>query len=333
MPSYSVPLGNALLTTDGGVGIFFVATPFDFKVGATVRLVSDTVGPTDLRVAGVHPETGAVTVLSAVGGFKPDLTAYLVTDNARAIQDSQLIGSDIVYVELAGQSASLYADVLPRDPDPEVYLPVRLTNGASFYNATGGGSGGGTVDQGQAGTDPWAVAGEVSQGAAGADPWPVSGPLTDDELRANPVDVSGIVMVSNFPVTQPVSGPLTDVQLRATPVPVQVEQAGTGFELLYNEITSVGAGVESVVITVAAPPGGYRVGRIETSGDNLSEYRVKVDGVTQMFKRSSWTEFNASFEFGGANGGLVLTSGQVLTLTALHNSADLGTYEATVMVN
>lgn len=58
---------------------------------------------------------------------------------------------------------------------------------------TGGGSGGGTVDQGAAGVDPWPVDTGLSQG------------LTDAQLRATPV---------------PVSGPLTDTQLRASPVPV-----------------------------------------------------------------------------------------------------------------
>lgn len=332
MPSYTVPPANALLTQDGGIGIIFVASPFDFKVGGKARIVSDTVPATEVCIAGVHFETGAVTVLAAAGGFGPDLTAYHVADGARAVMDSQLVGDDLLHVDISRQSGDLYADVCPPIPDPEVYLPVRLTNGASFYNATGGGSGGGTVDQGMAGTDPWAVAGVVAQGAAGSTPWPVTGPLTDAQLRANPVDVSGIVLVSNFPVTQPVSGPLTDIQLRATPVPIQVDE-GVGFTLLYNEITSVASGVESTVITATAPLAGYRIQRIETSGDNLCTYRMKIDGVVQAVKRSSWTSFNESFDFEGINGGLVITSGQVLTVTAFHTSASLGTFEATVLVN
>jgi hypothetical protein len=116
------------------------------------------------------------------------------------------------------------------------------------------GEGGGVVDQGAAGVDPWPVTiptpvpvtdnagsltvdGSVSvsnfpavqpvsdnggsltvDGTVGiSGTVPVSGPATDAQLRATPLPVSGTVGVSG---TIPVSGPLTDAQLRASGVPV-----------------------------------------------------------------------------------------------------------------
>lgn len=327
MPSYSVPGANALLTADGGVGIFFVATPFEFSVSAKIRLTSDTQEPLDLIVLGVHYETGSVTCLSARGGFKPDLTAYTVADGARVVQDAQLVSDDVMPVSVVRQSGELYADVCPPLPDPEVYLPVRLTNGASFYNATGGGSGGGTVDQGMAGTDPW----------------PVTGPLTNAQLRASavPVDASGsTVSVLNFPVTQGISGTVNQgtAAALASAWPAKVTDGSNTLvvnadgsintvqpatSIAYDEVTGVAAGVETTVLSVTAPAD-LRLKKVTASGDNVSIFRVKVDGSTVATKRSGWLTPNVDFDFEG----LVLTTGQVLVITALHDRPDTGTYEA-----
>jgi hypothetical protein len=335
MPSYIVPAANALLTADGGVGIFFVASPFDFKVGAIVRLTSSTQGPLGVIVSGVHPETRAITCLSMNRGYNPDLTAYLTADEARACMDEQEVSENVMPVSIARQAGDLYADVFPSSPDPEVYLPVRLTNGASFYNATGGGGGGGTVDQGQAGTDPW----------------PVTGPLTNAQLRSSavPVDASGsTVTVVNFPVTQGVSGSLGqgtaaalagawpvkltngttavgvngDGSLNVTPTPEP------SVVVNYNEVTAVASGIETTIIMLSAPPGGMRLTKASASGDNVAMYRLKVDGSTVVTKRSGWTTPNVDFDF---DTGLVLTSGQVLVITGYHTRPTTATFEASVV--
>lgn len=83
-----------------------------------------------------------------------------------------------------------------------------IVDASGAFKVTGsGGGGGGTVDQGLGGTDPWLIEGAVTiTGTVDVSGSTViTGGLTDAELRAAPV---------------PVSGPLTDVQLRATPVPV-----------------------------------------------------------------------------------------------------------------
>lgn len=111
-----------------------------------------------------------------------------------------------------------------------------------------------------------------------------------------------------------------------------VFSASDGLTLIHNEISSVAAGSETTVITVTAPPGGYRVSKIEVSGENVALFRVKVDGTTVSNKRSWWTAFNQTFDFESFVNGLKLTSGQVLTVTTLHNRPFPCNFEATVMV-
>lgn len=72
---------------------------------------------------------------------------------------------------------------------------------ASKVYLVNGGGGGGTVDQGAAGVDPWLVTGPLTDTQLRATPVPVSGPLTDAQLRATPVGVSGTF----FQATQPIS--------------------------------------------------------------------------------------------------------------------------------
>jgi hypothetical protein len=104
-----------------------------------------------------------------------------------------------------------------------------------------------------------------------------------------------------------------------------------GLTFLTNEVTSVAAGIETTIITVTAPSNGYRVQKIETSGENVALFRIYVNGLPILYKRTWWTDFNLTFNFESFTNGLLLTSGQVLTVTCLHNSPHLGNFEATVM--
>jgi hypothetical protein len=104
-----------------------------------------------------------------------------------------------------------------------------------------------------------------------------------------------------------------------------------GLILNYNEITSVASGIETTIITVTSPPSGHRVEKIDVSGDNIGQYKVYVNGSPILTKRSWWTEFNQTFNFENFPNGLVLTSGQNLTVTITHSSPNLGSFEATVM--
>lgn len=104
-----------------------------------------------------------------------------------------------------------------------------------------------------------------------------------------------------------------------------------GLIISYNEITSVAAGIETTVLTVTAPPTGYRIQKIEVSGDNVGQYRVYMNTNVILTKRTWWTDFNATFNFEDFSNGLLLTSGQTISVTITHSSPDLGTFDATAM--
>lgn len=146
-----------------------------------------------------------------------------------------------------------------------VWDPNALDWVAETQPATSGGAGG-TVDQGAAGLDPWAVEFLTPQAVTGpltdtelrATPVPVSGPLTDTQLRATPVPVSGTVTADAgtgpWPVTDnggslTVDGPLTDTQLRLTPVPVDASGAAVPVTDNGGSLTVDGT------VTASAQPG------------------------------------------------------------------------------
>jgi hypothetical protein len=104
-----------------------------------------------------------------------------------------------------------------------------------------------------------------------------------------------------------------------------------GLTILTNEISSVAAGVETTIIAITAPVDGYRVQKIEVSGDDIALFKVYANGVPILYKRSWWGNFNETFNFEMFTNGLLLTSGQTLRVTCLHMSPYLGTFEATVM--
>ena len=102
-------------------------------------------------------------------------------------------------------------------------------------------------------------------------------------------------------------------------------------QILHSEITSVASGVESTIATLIAPLAGYRVEKIDVSGDNYAIFRVKLNGTTIFTKRTWWANFNEAFDFERFDNGLLLTSGQTLTVTAIHNRPFMGAFEATIL--
>lgn len=149
--------------------------------------------------------------------------------------------------------------------------------------------------------------GEVDQGTpnTNSNAWPVK--ITDgtDVLNINP---DGSINVN-----------------------IAQDTAADGLTVDYFEISSVGAGSETTIITVTAPVGGKRIQKVDFGGDNKALFRVKVDGSTVATRRTWWTHFNESVSFEGFVNGLFLTVGQVLTVTVIHNRPYLGAFEATVM--
>lgn len=108
--------------------------------------------------------------------------------------------------------------------------------------------------------------------------------------------------------------------------------ASDGLTIAHNEISAVPSGAETTIISLVVPVGGYRISKIDVSGENVALFRVKVDGSTVDNKRSWWTEFNQSFRFESFVNGLKLVAGQVLTVTTLHNRPFACNFEATVFM-
>jgi hypothetical protein len=115
-------------------------------------------------------------------------------------------------------------------------------------------------------------------------------------------------------------------------VNIETSVSTPGLLLFHNDITSVASGVETTIIAVTVPSGGYRLEKIDVSGENVARYRVYVSGTEIYSKRSWWCNFNVDFNFENFDNGYLLTSGQVLTVTCYHTSPFLGDFEATVLV-
>ena len=105
-----------------------------------------------------------------------------------------------------------------------------------------------------------------------------------------------------------------------------------GLVITHSEITAVAASVETTILTIVASSS-YRVKKIEVSGENVALFRVKVNGGIISNKRSWWTEFNQTFDFENFENGLLLSIGDILTVTVFHTRPMLANFEATVMAN
>lgn len=104
-----------------------------------------------------------------------------------------------------------------------------------------------------------------------------------------------------------------------------------GLTITFNEVSSISSGSETTVVTLTAPLSGTRIQKVDVSGDNVALYKLKLNGATIATKRTWWSNFNESFDFESFVNGLLLTSGQVLTVTVLHSRPYLGSFEATIM--
>jgi hypothetical protein len=106
----------------------------------------------------------------------------------------------------------------------------------------------------------------------------------------------------------------------------------SGLTVNYNEVIGVVSGVETNLISITVPVATtMRVTEIEVSGENIAQYKVKVNGNTIETARTWWTRFDAEFNFVDYENGLLLNSGDVLTVTVLYNRPQIGNFEVTVL--
>ena len=104
---------------------------------------------------------------------------------------------------------------------------------------------------------------------------------------------------------------------------------GPGLKLSYNEVLAVPAGIETTVLTLVSPDDYRRFQKIEVSGSNVAEIRLKLNGAT-INKKYLWHgSFNVAFAFEIFVNGFKLLNGQTLTVTAIHQRPDAGDFSAT----
>jgi len=110
-----------------------------------------------------------------------------------------------------------------------------------------------------------------------------------------------------------------------------VQSGAPALLVSFNSVSAVATGAETTLISKVTPPGGFRLMKVDVSGENVALFSLKVDGVTLFTKRSWWNNWNQEFRFEDFQNGLRLTQGQVLSITVLHNRPSPANYEVTVM--
>lgn len=380
MAGRDVQAAGALLTADGTAsGYVTVLNSLPFRVGAHAWLSATGVTAREVIIASVstNGQIGVRYVDSPGTGPNyglSDVSAYTVALVARFDMPTQFVDEDLIAVDITRQSAILEVDATPRFPAANDYLPVRLTDGVSFYKATGGSGGGGTSSLFGSpfptdGTAAGFTDGVDMQGATvfDMDSGPGSQFVIGISLRKAGLGGSVELGTGTNPIRidptgttpQPVTGTAADnmanssaklpvlaaVATTANPswtngnmVPLSVDTTGAlrvagvtsaaALVTRHAEIVAIGSGSETTIITVTASVTPTHVMKVEVSGENVALFRVKVNGTVISDKRTWWGAFNQVFDY--PLSGLVLASGDVLTVTVIHNRPTTANFEATV---
>lgn len=104
-----------------------------------------------------------------------------------------------------------------------------------------------------------------------------------------------------------------------------------GLMVTHQEISAVVAGVETTMFTYAAPALGFKLYKVDVSGENIALFRVYVDTNVVSTKRTFFGNLNESFAYEPYTNGLELTSGQQLIVTVIHTRPFIANFEVTVM--
>lgn len=98
---------------------------------------------------------------------------------------------------------------------------------------------------------------------------------------------------------------------------------------IYSEVSSVAQSVETTLATFTALAGrDTYIQKIDLSGENIAEFRVKVQNVVVDKKRSYFgSGLDIGFKYDGElNTGYRLSPGQVLSVTVLHERPNPGDF-------
>lgn len=106
-----------------------------------------------------------------------------------------------------------------------------------------------------------------------------------------------------------------------------VVESGT-VDTAYNEVTSVATGVLTTVVTYSAVQN-TRLKVCEFSGTNIATYTILVNGTPINKKNTYYGILDGKFDF---SKGYNLISGDLVTVTAIHNRPDPGDFNAFILV-
>lgn len=108
-----------------------------------------------------------------------------------------------------------------------------------------------------------------------------------------------------------------------------VDTAPASANLLnYSEVSSLAKNTEATLLQYTVPVGQtLKLSQIDVSGDNVAVYKVEVDGSTKDTKRTWWTRFNESFEFGEFE----ISESINVTVKVIHYSNDVGDFNAKIL--
>lgn len=105
---------------------------------------------------------------------------------------------------------------------------------------------------------------------------------------------------------------------------------------VYNEVTGVASGIETTVLTyVIGATGVYYLQLISSAASNVTLYMIKRNGIVMDKQYGSWTQYDFEFDYRSNNdlsAGFKLTASDVITVTAIHTSPSLASFNARIQL-
>lgn len=123
--------------------------------------------------------------------------------------------------------------------------------------------------------------------------------------------------------------------VNTTPIPVSITATNPGtLKSLYNEITSVSAGLLTTINTYTVPVAttGF-LQKCAISGTNVATYTLLLNSVIIDKKYTVFgSSFNESFVFADNSDGLPINSGDVVQIKVIHNRPSLNDFNGRIQV-
>lgn len=98
----------------------------------------------------------------------------------------------------------------------------------------------------------------------------------------------------------------------------------------FDSISSVSSGIETIILTYTVPVG-YKayIHYVEAGGTNVAQYTIYRNGNPMAKKWSIYTQLNVDCNFSSpTTKGIEFLSGEVITISVLHNRTSLGDFSA-----